>query len=380
VRILHVVTLVSPDGAYGGPVRVAENQAAALRGLGHQVVVSAGRRGFRDAGPRALGEVPLRTFPAHQLVPGAGFSGLVAPGLQRFLHHELPRVDVVHVHLARDLIMLPAVRLARRRGVPYVLQTHGAIVESDHPLAGPLDRWATRGVLHDAAEVLYLTPEERVGLLAVARGPLPLSQLGNGVPLAADPPPPPVHPEVLFLARLAPRKRPALFARVARRLLEDGVDASFVLVGPDEGEGDLVRAEIAAVGDADRLRWEGPLDPGATSDRLARASLVVLPSVDEPYPMSVLEALAVGRPVVVTDSCGLAPAVAEEGCGRVVDSTEAGFEAAVRGWLADPAEQARTAEQALRAARERFSMDAVAATLAGVYAEAASASERAKLR
>jgi glycosyltransferase involved in cell wall biosynthesis len=380
VRILHIVTLVSPDGAYGGPVRVAGNQAAALRSLGHQVVVTAGRRGYPDRGPTSLGDAPLRTFPAHLAVPGVGFSGLMAPGLQRFLRRELSQVDIVHVHLARDLIMLPAVRLARGRGVPYVLQTHGAIVVSDHPLARPLDRWVTRDVLRDAAAVLHLTPEERVGLLAVAGGPLPLTQLGNGVPLVANPPPPPAHPEVLFLARLAPRKRPTLFARVARRLLEEGVDASFVLVGPDEGEGDAVRAEIAAVGDADKLRWEGPLDPDATSDRLARASLAVLPSVDEPYPMSVLEALAVGRPVIVTDSCGLAPAVAEEGCGRVVDSTEEGFEAAVRGWLADPAEQARTSAQALRAARERFSMDAVASTLAGVYAEAVSASARANRR
>ncbi len=381
MRVIQVVTLVSPDGAFGGPVRVAGNQAAALRALGHDVLVCAGRRGYVDADvPTDLEGAPLQTFPARRAVAGTGFSGLISPGLQRWLRGNLAGVDLVHVHLARDLVTLPAARLARSRGIPYVVQPHGMVVPSAHPLAPSLDRWATRSVLRDASAVLALTPEEERGLREVAAGPLRLRHLGNGVPLAPASPPPPGRPEVLFLGRLAGRKRPALFAEVAARLLAAGVDASFALVGPDEGEGAAVRAQVDLVGDPARLRWEGALDPQDTSARLARASLVVLPSVDEPYPMSVLEALAVGRPVVVTDTCGLAPMVAEEGCGRVIDRTPQALESAVRGWLADPEERARTSAKALAAARTRFSMEAVARELAQIYSDATSASDRANQR
>jgi glycosyltransferase involved in cell wall biosynthesis len=178
---------------------------------------------------------------------------------------------------------------------------------------------------------------------------------------------------VLFCARLHRRKRPLHFVRTAERLLAEGVDASFVLVGPDEGEGAAVAAAVARTGDPDRLRWEGPLPPSRTLARMQRASLLVLPSVDEPYPMSVLEALSVGRPVVVTDSCGLAPAVRETGCGVVVDSSEPALLDAVRTLLRDPTALAARAARCLPAVRERFGMDAVADVLEDVYASAAGA-------
>lgn len=78
MRILSVVTLVSPDGAFGGPVRVALNQATALRELGHDVTLAAGGRGF-DEPPTELDGVPVRLFPARTVVPGIGFAGLSSP-------------------------------------------------------------------------------------------------------------------------------------------------------------------------------------------------------------------------------------------------------------------------------------------------------------
>lgn len=370
MRVLHVVTLVSPDGAFGGPVRVAENQAGGLRARGHDVTVTATSRGYGDDPPRELGGAPLRLFPVRRLVPPAGFSGMASPEMLWWLRTAVRQSDVVHVHLARDLVTLPAAELARRAGVPYVVQPHGMVVESDHPLAGSLDGLLTRRVLAGARAVLHLTPEERRGLVAVGGPDLPLQQLGNGVPEVATVPALPDRREVLFCARLQERKRPALFARTARTLLDEGVDADFALVGPDEGQGPAVQAEVDAFGDRARLRWEGPLPPMATLARMARASLVVLPSVDEPYPMSVLEAMSVGRPVVVTDSCGLAPAVAEHGCGAVVDASPEALLAAVRRLLADPDELARAGERAARAAREHFAMPAVAARLEACYLQA----------
>jgi glycosyltransferase involved in cell wall biosynthesis len=366
VKVLQLVTLVSPDGAFGGPVRVAENQARELRARGHDVVVAAGSRGFGPGeAPTELGGAPLHLFPVRPAVPGTGFSGLISPALLRWVGERIRLgVDVVHVHLARDLVTLPAAALARRRGVRYVVQTHGMVVATGNPLAPVLDAALTRRVLADAKAVLYLTPEERAGLTVVGRKPLALQHLGNGVPVADAVPPLPTRPELLFCARLQDRKRPLMFVELAKALLAEGLDASFVLVGPDEGLGPAVQAEVDAFGDTDRLRWEGPLPPSRTLERMGQASALVLPSVDEPYPMSVLEAMSVGRPVVITTSCGLAPAVQETGAGVVVDETFEGLLAGVRRLLATLPESAAAAHEA---ALTRFAMSAVTDTLLEAY-------------
>ena len=84
----------------------------------------------------------------------------------------------------------------------------------------------------------------------------------------------PGPPEVLFAARMHPRKRPIAFVEMAKALLDAGVNARFTLVGPDEGEGPALRAALK--GDP-RISWEGALAPAAIPRRMAAASVYVLP-------------------------------------------------------------------------------------------------------
>ncbi len=372
MRILHVVTLFTPDMAFGGPVRVASNLSAALRERRHDVLLVAGKRGYGDDAPTDLAGTSLRLFGVGPLLPGTGFSGLASASMWPWLDAAITGADVVHVHLARDLVTLPAAELARRRGVPYVLQPHGMVVASGNALAPVLDRLLTRRVLRGADTVCYLTPSERTSLESVAETPLPLEQLGNGVPFVARVPQFPLRPELLFCARLQQRKRPSLFAGSARRLLDEGYDAGFALVGPDEGEAAGIEEQVAAVADPQRLRWEGPLDPSLTLDRMGRATALVLPSVDEPYPMSVLEAMSVGRPVIVTDSCGLAPLVREHRCGLVIDDSPEALTDAMRRLLDDPGAVRAMSAAAFRAARVTFGMTPVTDRLETIYEQAVS--------
>jgi glycosyltransferase involved in cell wall biosynthesis len=375
MRLLHVFTLASPDGAFGGPLRVAFNQAAGLSARGHEVVVAAGHQGYGRNPPEELEGAPVRLFPARRVLPSAGVSGLAAPSMLTWARGAFRRADVVHVHLGRDLVTLPAALLALRLEVPYVVQTHGMVIGSGHPLAGPMDTLMTRRVLHGAARVFYLNQPERDGLQQVTSESLALAQLSNGVP-AAGASPLPERREILFCSRLHKRKRPLMFVDMARRLLAEGFDADFVLVGPDGGEGAAVAAAIEAAGHPQRLRWEGALDPGDTLARISRATMLVLPSTNEPWAMAVIEALSVGRPVVVTDTCGVADAVRQYRCGMVVDETFEGLVDAVRTALSQPDLLTSMAAQAVVAARERFSMDAVLDRLEGIYTEVASSTRR----
>lgn len=361
MRILHVVTLISEDGAYGGPARVALNQAEALTRLGHDVTVAAAGTDHSPASSR----VDVRLFRPRTVIARTGFAGLAAPGMLRWLATNARTFDVCHVHLARDLVTLPAAVLCRSRGVPSVAQTHGMIDASDNMLARPLDAVATRTALRRSAAVFYLTERERSDLIEVAGVGMNLVKLINGVPELPEQAPR-TDPEVLFLARLHPRKRADLFVDMAEIVVRKHDSVTFAMVGPDAGTADAIVPRTGS-----RIRWEGPCAPDKTAERMRAATIYVLPSVDEPYPMSVLEAMAVGLPVVVTDTCGLAPDIARIGCGIVVPGGALQpLVDAVEVLLGDADLRADMGRRGRAAARTEFGTDAVAQLLDERYQEA----------
>jgi glycosyltransferase involved in cell wall biosynthesis len=367
MNVLQVLTLVTPDGAYGGPARVAFNQAAEIRAQGHSVTITGACRGYSQP-PDSLYGISVRLFKGTQLVPLTGHAGLAAPSALYWMFKNRRSIDVVHVHLGRDLVSMPAALLALLMRKRLIVQTHGMIVRSRHPVAPVLDLLLTRPILRRADVVLYLTDKERDDLLEVEPA-IAAQALPNGVPAS---PPPASHNdgdvEVLYLARLHERKRPALFVETARELLADGVDARFTLIGPDGGEGATVREAIDRDNDAAKsIFWEGALPPEETADRMAQATIYVLPSVDEPFSMSVLEAMAVGLPVVITESCGLADTVRTRGCGIVVDHSQEALTNAVRQLIEDPMLRKTMGAAGRKTAQEDFSMDAIGRSLLTAY-------------
>lgn len=367
MRILQVVGLISPTNEYGGPTRVALGQAAALREAGHDVILAAGTWGF-DTLPSDVAGAPVRLFPATTFPPGGGLKGLTAPGMIPWLRSAMRGADVVHVHLARDLLTLPAARLAGLTKTPYVVQTHGMVIPSSHPMAAPLDALMTKRVLRDAGRVFYLTDAEDDGLRAVAGPDLALERLRNGI---AVPPAPAFHDgddlDVLYLARVQQRKRPLDFVAMARTLGAEFPRARFTMVGPDEGQGEAVRSAITSSGLGDRLRWVGAVGPDETADYMRRAQIYVLPSVDEPYPMSVLEALATALPVVITDTCGLADLVSGGDAGFVTAAGAEPVTDAVRRLLADVELRRRMSAAAHATAQRELAMPAVTGQLVEAY-------------
>lgn len=374
MKIIQIATLISPSGAYGGPVRVAVNQTRALLDAGHDVVLAAGASGFGRKLPKYYDGVPVALFEAFRPIPKSGFSGLLAPGLQTWLKGEMSSADVAHVHLGRDLITLPASTRIRRSRLPYVVQTHGMITASDHPLARPVDALWTKRALEGAGRVFYLTPRERLDLAKVTPAKLKMQSLHNGVPQPSS-----LHSsetsgivEVLFLARLHSRKRPNMFIAMAKALRSKYPHVRFSLVGPDEGEGPGVTAEISSANMGECLTWEGAIPPEETIARINKATIYVLPSIHEPFPMSVLEALSLGKPVVVTNSCGLAPDIMRHNAGVVVEPTLESLIKGVERLLANPELRNSISTKAKELASEHFGMNAVCRQLEIAYEDIAS--------
>ncbi|WP_426120420.1 glycosyltransferase [Kocuria sp. LHG3120] len=375
MKILQVVTYISPDGAYGGPVRVALNQAKALSKLGHEVVIAAAAGGFQGPLPVESDGFPVRLFQARKVLPRTGFAGLSSPGLLRWLAANLKDFDVLHVHLARDLVTLPAAALSLQLKVPFVVQTHGMIDPTQKKLAGPLDRHLTKPVLKAARSVFYLTERERQSLTDVAGKLHNLRYLPNGVDVPTSAAieqgeGPQQNPEVLFLARLHSIKRPSLMVNAARDLEKAFPSTQFTLVGPDEGEASHVSALIHSSKQENRVHWAGPLPPEETLSRMCQASVYALPSSAEVFPMSVLEAMSVGLPVIVTDGCGLAPMITENSAGVVCDQTPKNFSKAVEELLRQPERRVVMGSNARRAVKELHSITRVAKNLLYEYEKA----------
>ncbi|MFD8824054.1 glycosyltransferase [Streptomyces sp. NPDC059605] len=377
MKILHVVTLHTPDHAFGGPTRVALNLSKVQRAAGDDARIMALGDGFDGPLPREVEGVPAHLFRARHLLPAFEVSGITSGALLLTARRMMRGADLVHVHLMRDLVTLPAALLALATSTPLVVQTHGMVDPTENRVAKLTDLLGVRTVLRRADAVLHLTETERIDVNAVA-APVPLTRtvrLVNGVrPQQRKPAREPGRPPtVLFLARIQERKRPEDFVAAMPAVLARHPDARFVLAGPDTGalRGTLELAR--GLGVTDSLDHVGPLDHEAVLAAGRQADVYVLPSIEEPLGVSVLEAMSVGTPVVITRTCGLAPDVARAGAGRVIDSRVGQDARNARGVadavleLLEPGANDRAGRAAWDLVNEDFTIEAVTGTLRRTY-------------
>ncbi|MER6344506.1 glycosyltransferase [Streptomyces sp. NPDC001595] len=367
MRVVHVVTLVSDDGAYGGPTSVAAGQLEECAARGHEVTLVALWRGRRPA-PARLGPVPLRSRPARRLLPGR-FTGLMHPLLALDLWRAMGRADVVHVHAGRDLVSLAALAVAVLRRKRFVAQTHGMIQPRRSAVARLFDRVYVP-LLRQARGCLVLTERERreVAEVVGADGPTLLT-VPNGVRprRPGEEVPPRRGQEVLFLARLHPRKRPEAFVEMAALVHQAVPGARFTLYGADEGALPEVLRLIAARGLEGVVSYGGALAHAEAVRAYERAAVYVLPSVDEPFGMTLIEALSAGTPVVCTDTCGIADELAGRRAAVVTDGSPRQLADAVCALLGDESGRRAMAEAGRRAVADAFSVHAVADRLEEIY-------------
>jgi len=374
MRIAQAVTLVSADGAFGGPLAVAIAQCRELAARGHEVTLLAawdGKLELRIPGVRVILSRGRRT-------PGIGFSGVRAPSLTKWLREHSDDIDVLHVHAGRHALDLEIAVTARRAGLPYVLQTHGMVMPDRRPFARVLDRTVTRSVLRGAASVLTLTDTEAEGVRAVE--PLAtVRPVHNGLELS-ERPSDDNHkvPEVLFLARLHPRKRAPAFAEMARILTERGIEATFSIVGPDEGDLDDIEAFIQD-NPTVPLAYEGPITPGSGPSRIAQSDIYVLPSRGEVFPISVLEALSASTPVVLTSDCGIADQLAQADAASITDGTPEGLAHGVTELLLDADLRSRRATAGRKLIEGDLGVASMADEVEAAYRAAATDSKRPKI-
>lgn len=113
-----------------------------------------------------------------------------------------------------------------------------------------------------------------------------------------------VVPRIVTVGRLSPEKGHLVLLRAVKVLKDQGVDVEVQIVGAGPFE-TAIRAEQDRLGIADRVIFEGEQPPEIVSSLLAEADMFCLPSFSEGLPVSIMEAMAIGVPVVTTWISGI---------------------------------------------------------------------------
>jgi len=271
--------------------------------------------------------------------------------------------DIVHIHSA----LAPAVTVARAgllalagrlRGAAVVLHAHGGNIETW--LANRRRRLLMRLAMLPASHVVAVWSAGEQTLRG-ALGPGRVSLIDNGVDTERFVPADGGHqpPRILYVGLLTPRKGVLDLIEASRLLRDDGLEHELLLLGgvPDEGPQAAEPVLAAAQGVARLLGTRPPEEmPAAYAD----ADVFCLPSWWEAMPLSVLEAMAAGLPVVASDVGDVSRLVTAE-CGAVVPAKDPQRLAeALRALLADPERRRQQGEASRKRAVEGFSSTATA--------------------
>jgi glycosyltransferase involved in cell wall biosynthesis len=386
-NVLHVIPAIA--ARYGGPSAATLGlcRALELAGVRTLVATSDADGPGRLEGPQGV----VRPFEGVRAVvfPRAWSEAYKwSPRLAEWLVSHVSEFDLVHVHAVFSHSSLAAGRACRRAGVPYIVRPLGTLdpwsVRQKHARKVALLRMGGTQMLRHAAAMHYTSAEEqRLAETVVAQLPQ-----GRVVPLGVD---------------------DDIFRAASRRAVDDRT--SYVLsmsrLDPKKGLEQLIAAfhQLAAIpplntwrlviaGDGDpafvaqlkaaaksglasaRIEFAGWVGGEEKLRLLAGAGRFALPSHQENFGISVVEAMAVGVPVVVTPGVNLSEDIVRAGAGWVTTRDQQALADTLAGALADVRQRAERGRQA-RIFAERFRWPAVAASLIRFYDDVCAQTTRA---
>jgi colanic acid/amylovoran biosynthesis glycosyltransferase len=227
------------------------------------------------------------------------------------------KIEHLHAHFGTNPAMVA--RLAwTLGGIPYSFTVHGPD-EFDAPVALDL-----RAKVNDAAFCIAISDYGKSQLMRwtaytnwhkiqVVRCGVDQAFIDCPTPYAV-----PTRPVLCAVARLSAQKGIPLLVEAAARLREHGRIFELVLVGDGE-----MRADIEQLIEQYRLSDCVSITGWASTDevveRLQSARAMVLPSFAEGLPVVIMEALALGRPVIVSAIAGT-PELVDSSCGWLINA------------------------------------------------------------
>jgi glycosyltransferase involved in cell wall biosynthesis len=342
MRIFHLV----PNMNYGGLQEVVRGLALSQRRAGHSVTIGCWTYGSNH--PEVEQEMARAGVPIHYLRRGPNGEQV---GGRKYLFYKIKehlgrnKVDILHVHNPFDYYVYGALA-ARAAGSTKVINTLHATVMFDYPR-----RW--RKTIFWSAAMLsnrVVAVCDEVQTVIRRKFVLPRRKLAvveNGIDLGRflAVPPRRRRDEVVFgsVGRMATEKNHRLLIEAFGMLRERHSNIRLRLLGGGKLEPEL-REFATRLGIADSVEFCGFSNDVPAF--LSSLEVFALPSNSEGLPLTLLEAIASGLPVVAT---------AVGGVPRIVEKTDCGWLCAPRdaGGLANAMESAILADRIHKGERAR---------------------------
>ncbi len=373
LRIVHIITRMNVGGAAGFVLDVCRRLP---REEFVQAVIAGPAPAYEGSMLEDLGALGVEAFTVDSLrrAPHPIRDEQAGRALYGHLRHWAP--DVVHTHTAKAGYLGRAAALSC--GIPAVHHVHGwAALHEGGGLRRGLYRWAERRAARWCERMLVVTPRDREMGLALGIGrPEQYALVRAGIDAdevrraAARPAPEAIArlasegPVVGFLGRLCDQKDPLAFLAAAALVARARPEARFLLLG-DGPQRARVAREAARSGLGERLvRLPFCHEVPAV---LRRLTVLAHPSRHEGLPRLLLEALAVGTPIVATAVDGCAELLADGHNALVVAPGDpSALAALLTRLLEEPALAGRLAE-AGRHALTPYGIEGALRALAEVY-------------
>ncbi len=379
MKVLHIIVSMAPE--YGGPVLTVSGLVSALaqEGIHCEIFTTLWKKDSADAMPSCT--VPINRFDVE-------FSSRFWLGYSKSLTKTLwDRIgsgafDLVHVHEPWHYPGFVAFRGACKQGIPYVLSLHGAL-EAWCLRQKAFKKWVymrmIQGHILKFADALHALTNEEMKQISELGYRTPVFIAPNGVDSSQFEYLPDIseflaaYPElsgkrvILFIGRLHKKKGLDVLARSYASLSHKFKNVALLVAGPDE-DGTQKRME-SILKTSSALRgtvFTGMLTGKDKLAALACADLFVLSSYSEGFSVAVIEALAAGLPVVISRQCNF-PEVSEHNAGFVVEPDDMAVTEAISTLLSDDQLRARMGQNGRNLVREKYTWNAVAASMAGLY-------------
>jgi glycosyltransferase involved in cell wall biosynthesis len=385
VKILHVIHSVDPRG--GGVIEGIRQLSAALAELGVTVEVMS-LDAPDDASTR---DFPLPLFALGSGQPGYGYTAKAVPWLVK----HGGEYDVILVNGLWQFGGRAVWLASRKTALRYAVFPHGMLdpwFKRRYPLKH-LKKWlywpwAEYRVLRDAEAVFFTSEEERLQ----ARQSFWLycgheRVLGYGI---AAPPGDPTaqrdlffqrHPEligkriILFLGRIHEKKGCDLLLQAWAGIIPKAdSNIHLVMAGPgDEAYFGCLQKLVTQLDLGPRVSWPGMLSGDLKWGAFHAAEAFILPSHQENFGVSVVEALACSVPVLISDQVNIWREIASAQAGLVESDDLPGTTRLLERWLLLSAdERQRMRREASLCFEEKFHVTAIAQRLMTIISELSS--------
>jgi len=358
MRIMEIASALDVNGAVIHCLQLSRE----LTRRGHEVSVVSLPGSWLQ---RQLAGGPVEVIPSdlHRWPPGE-LRRMAAMVRQR-------NVDVVHTHMSRAHFF--GVLLRWFAGVPSVATAHSRLFQlhwmfNDHVIAvsEATRRFQQRVnlVRHSRlTTILNFIDDRRAFELRPDRRAAVRAEVGvDGASLLAG-----------VVGSIIPRKGQLYLVRALPKILSACPNARLVLIGttkPTPGYVAEVRAEAERLGVASRIVWLGHRDDAA--EVMGALDLFVLPSLEESLPLSILEAMAAGLPVVATAVSGIPEVVRQNETGMLVPPRDSNALAdAIIALLADPERRRRFGQAGQRVVRACHTIEGQVTAIEQVLARVA---------